>query len=99
VLAKDVGKQEDYTKFEGRSGEGGLSGLWQRCNDGAGLEAGRDFLQAGATLPHVSPPSTPAKIAINVPVSTIDDEYTRTTLELADNLETYFTMVRGNGCM
>ncbi|KIZ05124.1 hypothetical protein MNEG_2835 [Monoraphidium neglectum] len=52
VLASDVSKQEDYTRFENRS----------------------------------------ARVAGGVPVSTIDDEYTRSTLELAEKLETYFVI-------
>ena len=31
-----------------------------------------------------------------MPVSTIDDEYTRATLALADKLEDYFTLVGGH---
>jgi hypothetical protein len=63
--------------------------------------------QPPALLPHPpTPPSPPTpaptprpdpKIAINVPVSTIDDEYTRATVQLADNLEAYFTMVGVKG--
>jgi hypothetical protein len=36
-----------------------------------------------------------ARVAGGVPVSTIDDEYTRSTLELAGKLETYFVIVSG----
>lgn len=53
TLARDAGKQESYTKFEGRADP---------------------------------------KTAINVPVSKMDDEYSRATVQLADNLESYFTM-------
>lgn len=34
---------------------------------------------------------------MGVPVSVLDDEYARTTLDLKNKITTYFTMVRGGG--
>ncbi len=44
---------------------------------------------------HSSPkPPQTATTAINVPVARMDDAYTKATVELADKLEAYFTLVR-----
>jgi len=57
-----------------------------------------DTYPAPPPPPHRIHPGADPKTAINVPVSKMDDEYSRATVQLADNLESYFTMVGVGVC-